>query len=184
MVVTRRSLQALYWCSVSSACGECVIIATDHGICWTGTPGTRIDEGLAWVRRWWSVECLIEGEATASLRLAANELRRYLSGEHVQFSCPLDLRGTPFQLMVWKELCRIPYGETRSYKDIAWTIGRPTASRAVGAANGANPIAIIVPCHRVVGSDSSLTGYGGGLSTKSWLLALERARSEHQALSR
>jgi methylated-DNA-[protein]-cysteine S-methyltransferase len=84
------------------------------------------------------------------------------------------LHGTAFQVAVWKELLRIPYGETRSYLDIAQAIGRPAAVRAVGAANGANPIAIIVPCHRVIGSNGSLTGYGGGLPAKEWLLALEK----------
>ncbi len=107
------------------------------------------------------------------MQQAADELRRYFAGERVQFSCPLDLHGTPFQLMVWRELQQIPYGETRSYGEIAQAIGRPTASRAVGAANGANPVAIIVPCHRVIGSKGSLTGYGGGLPTKAWLLSLE-----------
>lgn len=79
----------------------------------------------------------------------------------------------PFQVSVWQALFRIPYGETRSYAEIASAIGRPRAVRAVGAANGANPVAIIVPCHRVIGSDGTLTGYGGGLPTKRWLLSLE-----------
>jgi len=102
-----------------------------------------------------------------------NELKRYLAGERVQFTCPLDLRGTPFQVAVWRELMRIPYGEIRTYAEIAMAIGRPTATRAVGMANGANPVAIIVPCHRVIGSNGTLTGYGGGLPTKRWLLTLE-----------
>jgi O-6-methylguanine DNA methyltransferase len=85
------------------------------------------------------------------------------------------MHGTPFQLQVWQELRRIPYGETRTYGEIARAIGHPGAARAVGAANGANPIAIIVPCHRVIGSDGALTGYGGGLPTKAWLLSLEGA---------
>jgi O-6-methylguanine DNA methyltransferase len=114
------------------------------------------------------------------LQIAIDELKRYLSGERVQFSCPLDLHGTPFQVIVWRELCNNPYGETRSYRDIARAIGRPSASRAVGAANGANPVAIIVPCHRVVGSDGRLVGYGGGLPTKEWLLAMEKSQRSEQ----
>src|SRR5437016_2281890 len=106
--------------------------------------------------------------------LAMDELRRYLAGERVQFTCPLDLHGTAFQVEVWEELYRIPYGKTYTYAEIAQAIGRPAAVRAVGAANGANPVAIIVPCHRVIGSDGSLTGYGGGLPAKEWLLALEK----------
>ncbi len=108
------------------------------------------------------------------LRQAADQLGRYFAGERLQFTCSLDLHGTPFQLKVWNALTRIPYGETRSYAEIAREIGHPSAVRAVGAANGANPVAIIVPCHRVIGSNGSLTGYGGGLPTKAWLLALEK----------
>jgi O-6-methylguanine DNA methyltransferase len=102
-----------------------------------------------------------------------DQLQRYFAGEPVQFSCPLDLRGTPFQVSVWKELFRIPYGQTRTYAEIASAIGAPRAVRAVGAANGANPVAVIVPCHRVIGSNGTLTGYGGGLGMKEWLLTLE-----------
>lgn len=102
-----------------------------------------------------------------------HELRRYLAGEPVQFACPLDLYGTPFQVAVWQTLYNIPYGEVRSYSAIAQAIGHPSAVRAVGAANGANPVAIIVPCHRVIGSNGSLTGYGGGMERKRWLLAHE-----------
>lgn len=154
--------------------GTCVAMATEKGVCWTGTPGTTQDWGLGWVKRHMPIESFIQGEEVAPLQHAMDELRRYFAGEHLQFSCPLDLHGTPFQIAVWEELFRIPYGETRSYADIARAIGRPAAVRAVGAANGANPIAIIVPCHRVIGSNGSLTGYGGGLPTKEWLLAMER----------
>jgi O-6-methylguanine DNA methyltransferase len=119
-------------------------------------------------------ERVIEGEQVSPLKQAVDELRRYFAGEYVQFSCHLDLHGTPFQIQVWQALFSIPYGETRTYAELARTLGYPNAARAVGAANGANPIAIIVPCHRVIGSNGSLTGYGGGLETKEWLLALER----------
>jgi len=118
----------------------------------------------------------VKDKQAAPLQRAIVEMQRYFAGERVQFTCPLDLRGTPFQLLVWEQLCRIPYGETRTYGEIALAIGRPTASRAVGAANGANPIPVIVPCHRVIGSDGSLTGYAGGLANKSWLLSLEGVR--------
>ncbi len=173
MLTEHRKAQTLYWSSIPSPLGACIVMATEAGVCWTGTPGTAIDEGLYRTKRWLQVDHVIEGEDIAPLRLAADELRRYFAGEHVQFSCPLDLRGTPFQIEVWQELCHIPYGETCCYGEIARVIGRPAASRAVGAANGANPVAIIVPCHRVIGSNGTLTGYGGGLPTKSWLLSLE-----------
>ena len=103
-----------------------------------------------------------------------DQLREYFDGARREFDLPLDLRGTDFQLTVWHELTRIPFGETISYGELARRIGLPAASRAVGAANGANPIPIIVPCHRVIGANGSLTGFGGGIETKKRLLALER----------
>lgn len=102
------------------------------------------------------------------------EFDAYFAGRLQRFSLPLAARGTAFQQAVWQALCDIPYGETRSYSDIARTIGKPDAVRAVGAANGRNPLSIIVPCHRVIGQNGSLTGYAGGLEIKKTLLALER----------
>lgn len=174
MVVIVSNTKTLYWSSMPSPQGTCVVMATQDGVCWTGTPGTVPDEGLMWLRPRIQFESVIEGEEVPPLKQAMEELRRYFAGEYVQFSCPLDLHGTPFQIKVWEALFRIPYGETRTYGELARTLGYPNAARAVGAANGANPIAIIVPCHRVIGSNGSLTGYGGGLETKEWLLALER----------
>jgi methylated-DNA-[protein]-cysteine S-methyltransferase len=106
---------------------------------------------------------------------AVSQLRAYFAGQLRRFDLPLDMRGTDFQLRVWRELERIPYGETRSYLEIAEAIGAPRAVRAVGAANGANPIPIVVPCHRVIGSSGKLVGYGGGLPLKKRLLQLEGA---------
>jgi methylated-DNA-[protein]-cysteine S-methyltransferase len=104
----------------------------------------------------------------------AGQLRDYFAGRRTEFDLPLVLVGTPFQRRVWAELQEIPYGETISYGELAQRIGRPTAARAVGLANGRNPISIIVPCHRVIGADGSLTGYGGGMERKQHLLAFER----------
>jgi methylated-DNA-[protein]-cysteine S-methyltransferase len=106
----------------------------------------------------------------------ANQLREYFAGARKTFEIELAPRGTPFQLDVWKALCEVPYGETITYAELARRIGRPNAVRAVGAANGANPIPIIVPCHRVIGSNGTLTGYGGGIERKQFLLALEGRR--------
>jgi methylated-DNA-[protein]-cysteine S-methyltransferase len=114
---------------------------------------------------------------TGVLDQAAAELAEYFAGRRHEFSLALAPRGTGFQRLVWEALMRIPYGETRSYGELARTIGRPAASRAVGAANGQNPIAIIVPCHRLIGANGDLTGYGGGLDAKRWLLDHERARA-------
>ncbi|GAB3021795.1 methylated-DNA--[protein]-cysteine S-methyltransferase [Mycobacterium bourgelatii] len=108
---------------------------------------------------------------------AVAQLEAYFAGELTDFDLELDLRGTEFQLRVWKALLTIPYGETRSYGEIAEQIGAPGAARAVGLANGHNPIAIIVPCHRVIGASGKLTGYGGGLDRKQTLLGLEKRRT-------
>jgi methylated-DNA-[protein]-cysteine S-methyltransferase len=104
------------------------------------------------------------------------QLAEYLAGERDEFDLPLAPRGTEFERRVWQGLGAIPYGETRSYAEVARSIGHPAACRAVGRANGRNPIAVVIPCHRVIGSDGSLTGYGGGLDLKRFLLDLEGAR--------
>jgi methylated-DNA-[protein]-cysteine S-methyltransferase len=114
------------------------------------------------------------GPGTGALAEAARQLAEYFAGERTEFDLDLALRGTPFQQRVWTELRAIGYGETITYGQLADRIGQPTAFRAVGLANGKNPVGIIVPCHRVVGSDGSLTGYGGGLERKQFLLALEQ----------
>ncbi|MFE7979783.1 methylated-DNA--[protein]-cysteine S-methyltransferase [Streptomyces shenzhenensis] len=105
---------------------------------------------------------------------AGEQLAAYFAGQLKEFTLELRLHGTPFQRSVWEQLTKIPYGETRTYGDLADALGNPNASRAVGLANGRNPVGIIVPCHRVVGSDGSLTGYGGGLERKQRLLDFER----------
>jgi methylated-DNA-[protein]-cysteine S-methyltransferase len=104
---------------------------------------------------------------------AVSQLREYFSGRRRQFDLPLDFQGTAFQKQVWQALLTIPFGETRSYGQVATQVGRPKASRAVGAANGRNPIPIIAPCHRVIGASGRLTGFGGGLDVKARLLRLE-----------
>lgn len=105
------------------------------------------------------------------------QLDEYFAGTRRHFELTLAPEGTAFQRQVWVELCRIPFGETISYRDLAERIGNPRAVRAVGLANGANPIAIVVPCHRVIGANGSLTGYGGGLDRKRFLLSLERGQT-------
>ena len=113
-------------------------------------------------------------EETPLLGQAKQQLAEYFAGQRQAFDLPLRMQGTPFQQKVWAALREIPYGETRSYGQIAAQVGNPKAGRAVGMANNRNPIAIIVPCHRVIGANGSLTGYAGGLSVKQELLALER----------
>jgi methylated-DNA-[protein]-cysteine S-methyltransferase len=127
-------------------------------------PGTRAVEGFA------------------PNRAVVQQVQEYLAGKRREFDVPLDLRGTPFQVDCWNALLAIPYGETRTYAEQAKAIGRAAAVRAVGAANGANPISLIVPCHRVVASGGKLGGYGGGLRLKERLLALEGAAASRDRL--
>lgn len=131
---------------------------------------TANDEGLTAIH--WK-EQAVPVARTPILEQAQDELSEYFEGRRKQFSVPLSAQGTDFQERVWKALSRIPYGATRSYSDIAREVGTPKAMRAVGAANGRNPLAIIVPCHRVIASDGTLGGYAGGLPMKVRLLQIE-----------
>jgi methylated-DNA-[protein]-cysteine S-methyltransferase len=165
--------------TISTTIGELTLVADEHGAITgvefgaraaaaNGASGAGSDRAAA--------TAAPDGpspEATAALDAAAAQLREYLAGERTDFDLRLLPHGNEFEQAVWAELLRIPYGETTSYGEIARRIGHPGAARAVGRANGRNPIAIVVPCHRVIGSDGSLTGYGGGLDLKRALLTLE-----------
>jgi methylated-DNA-[protein]-cysteine S-methyltransferase len=113
----------------------------------------------------------------AMLARVREQLAEYFAGVRREFDMPVKLAGTPFQQRVWQELVNIPFGATITYAELAQRVGKPTATRAVGAANGRNPVSIIVPCHRVIGANGKLTGYGGGLDRKEWLLAWERGET-------
>jgi methylated-DNA-[protein]-cysteine S-methyltransferase len=113
-------------------------------------------------------------QSDAPFTAVREQLAGYFAGERQQFDLPIKLAGTPFQQRVWQELVRIPFGTTITYAQLAQRVGKPTASRAVGHANGRNPISIVVPCHRVIGANGKLTGYAGGIDKKQWLLAWER----------
>jgi methylated-DNA-[protein]-cysteine S-methyltransferase len=136
------------------------------------------DRMLAWIGRHYGKSALREGRSPAAVRDA---FEAYFAGEaRALETVPWIAAGTAFQQKVWDTLCSIPAGETLSYRGLAERIGKPSAVRAVGLANGANPVAVVVPCHRVIGSNGSLTGYGGGLPRKKWLLALEGATVRDQ----
>ncbi len=158
----------LWTADVPSRFGTWRLWSTDFGLCAVAAEsGDRVAKSLR--RRFGAWD-----EAEGDPHDVAPALRRYFGGElDALRGLPLDLAGTEFQRSVWVELGRIPVGETRTYADVAAAIGRPTALRAVGAANGANPVAVVVPCHRVVGTDGSLHGYAGGLALKRALLAHE-----------
>lgn len=125
-------------------------------------------------------ETIIEKE-TPLLRVAKQQLTEYFAGQRTVFDLPIKTAGTAFQQQVWQALKAIPYGETRSYKEIAAAIDNPKAVRAVGGANNKNPISIVIPCHRVIGSNGQLVGYGGGLDTKVFLLALESQNKKNDS---
>lgn len=129
----------------------------------------------SWAKRWAPDATITVGQHNPHLAQLQQELTAYFEGRLRSFSVPLDLHGTPFQTRVWHEVYKVGYAQLRSYREIANSIGSPTAVRAVGAANGANPVPIIVPCHRIIGSDGNLVGYGGGLDLKRRLLELEGA---------
>lgn len=154
----------------------CGVVLSAHGLCRLTLPGESDALGHAWAVRW--MPRASREPDRGELRPVAEALAAYFEGRLRAFTVPLDLRGTPFQRQVWEALCHIPFGEVRTYAEIAELLGRPRATRAVGAANGANPVALIVPCHRVIGSNGSLTGYAGGLALKRFLLEHERQHRE------
>jgi methylated-DNA-[protein]-cysteine S-methyltransferase len=159
-------MNTVFTCTMPTPIGDLTLLATDEGlaaISWpTGDAPSR------------PLPAAIEHPGHPVLAAAVAQLDEYFAGERTTFDLPLVPRGTPFQLLAWEALREIPYGEVRTYGEQAVRIGRPTAFRAVGAANGRNPLPIVVPCHRVIGSTGSLTGFAGGIEVKRWLLEHER----------
>ena len=157
-----------YYKTTKSPVGRLKLIATDKGlaaILWENDNPKRVP-----------LSPLVENETHPVLLAAERELEEYFAGKRTSFSVNLDPVGTDFQNKVWRALSEIPFGETRSYGEIAKEIGNPSAVRAVGAANGRNPLSIIVPCHRAIGASGKLTGFAGGLETKEFLLTLETGK--------
>ena len=157
--------------TVDSQFGPLTLVATNLGlraVLWPGDTGRRVP----------LPDQVADNPHHPILAKTRIQLKEYLTGERKQFEIPLDLRGTEFQQQAWQALADIPYGETASYSEQAMRIGRPRAVRAIGAANGRNPISIILPCHRVIGASGNLTGFAGGLETKSGLLELERSHAD------
>ena len=154
-----------------SPIGEMLVASTEHGLAYLELPHASGCGFRGWLRR-----ALPEARAEVAFqpnRVAVGQVLEYLAGKRREFDLPLDVRGTEFQRSVYDALLRIPYGETRTYGDIAREIGSPKAVRAVGTANGANPVSLVVPCHRVIATGGTLGGYGGGLPLKRRLLAME-----------
>lgn len=174
---------SVLYTTMTSPIGTITIAKTSKGVCFIdfGDSTKTLMSLRLWSQRWLQQDELMRSD-DSSLDDVKSELEEYFAGNRKEFTVPIDLCGTPFQKMVWQELLKIPYGETRAYKDIAMAIDAPKAVRAIGGANHNNPIPIIVPCHRVIGSNGALVGYGGGLSIKEELLALEQSNTIQQAL--
>jgi methylated-DNA-[protein]-cysteine S-methyltransferase len=151
--------------AMKSPVGTLTLVGSDRGLAavlWPNEKPDRVKLGI-----------VTEDKSHPVLVEAERQLTEYFAGKRKKFSLKLDFTGTPFQTSVWRALLTIPFGETRSYGEIARQVGKPTAMRPVGAANGRNPISIIAPCHRVIGTNGKLTGFAGGLKTKAFLLDLE-----------
>jgi AraC family transcriptional regulator, regulatory protein of adaptative response / methylated-DNA-[protein]-cysteine methyltransferase len=160
---------------VDSQFGRILIATTRVGVCWIGVSDNEAHLTVELQRDLSDAEVSRDDDGLSALARTAVD---FIHGDAREIVLPIDLRGTPFQISVWRELCTIPWGATRSYGEIARRLGRPEASRAVGAANGSNPLAIIIPCHRAIGADGSLTGYRWGLEYKRRLLDHECALAQ------
>lgn len=161
---TKLELEGQHW----------LLMATERGVCRIIFPHEKLEDWHGWIERVASGAEVKEDGYVLQRTGVIDRLQAYFAGERVSFrEVPLDLMGTPFQQQVWTALGDVPYGETRTYRDIAVAVGRPQAVRAVGAANGTNPVPILLPCHRIIGANRKLTGFRGGLAMKRRLLDLE-----------
>lgn len=157
-------MSEIHYTKISSPVGTLTLVASEKGLC--GLYMEEHEKGTLNKDSW--------TEDASRFSETSKQLNEYFSGKRQNFDLRLDMKGTPFQLSAWHALLEIPFGETRSYGEQAASIHHPKAVRAIGLANGKNPISIVVPCHRVIGKNGSLTGYGGGIETKRFLLELEK----------
>ncbi|HET7658364.1 MAG TPA: methylated-DNA--[protein]-cysteine S-methyltransferase [Bacillales bacterium] len=168
----------IFYGEADSPIGPLTIVATSKGVC--KIEFGKVNETMAnlqvWVKKHFLKSEMVRDEA--EIKFVACQLNEYFRGIRTSFDVPLDLHGTPFQKKVWEALRQIPHGETRSYKEVAQSMNAGKAVRAIGNANNKNPLPIIIPCHRVIGSNGSLVGYGGGLQRKKYLLDIEKVHSK------
>ncbi|MGE7675131.1 methylated-DNA--[protein]-cysteine S-methyltransferase [Lysinibacillus sp. NPDC094403] len=170
-----KNKPTLYWSLLKLKDWNFYIASTSKGLVFVGSQNKPFEELFEWAKKRFPGSPLVEDNE--KLEPYVVEITQYLEGERRTFTVPFEYVGTQFQLAVWNALCEIPYGQMKSYSDIANAINKPAAVRAVGAAIGANPVLITVPCHRVIGKNGSLTGYRGGLEMKTLLLDLEQQAS-------
>ncbi|MDF2923589.1 MAG: [Fe-S]-binding protein [Paenibacillaceae bacterium] len=170
-------MSVIYYKYLEAPIGRLLLCSTERGLCRIGFDRSRQqEEELEELEQWARLRIAADSrllEGGFHIEEAEEQLRQYFAGERSGFSVSLDLHGTPFQQQVWQSLAKIPYGEVRSYKQIAQNIGSPKAVRAVGGANNRNPVPVIIPCHRVIGASGDMVGYAGGLTIKQMLLELE-----------
>lgn len=163
----------VYCTSFDSKIGLIYVASTEKGVCKISVPRQTKRDFFGWLDENFDDSEVVDNKSRN--KEVIDQLTRYFNGKLAKFLCPIDLLGTPFQIRVWKELTKIPYGTTITYKQLAKRIGTSRGFQAVGRANAANPLPIIVPCHRVIGTDGSLVGYSSGIKTKEFLLKLEGA---------
>jgi O-6-methylguanine DNA methyltransferase len=169
-------MEKIYCRKIETSWGRFFAAASPSGICRIDLPGQTADSFVEWLQKKYPSAEIIPSPDPVLIRLE-KQLVNYFERQLTQFDLPLSLAGTPFQQSVWQELLKIPYGETLSYIELARRLGNPLSVRAVGTANGANPLPIVIPCHRVIGAGGKLIGYGGGLEMKQKLLQLESPQS-------
>ena len=170
---TKHSATRVYCTSFDSRIGRIYVASTDNGVCKVSVPRETRKDFVAWLRSHFDLEAVVDNRSRN--RDAIDQLTRYFNGKLVKFNCLVEPIGTPFQMRVWHELSKIPYGTTVTYKCLAKRVAAPTAYQAVGRAIAGNPLPIVIPCHRVLGSNGSLVGYSCGIKTKEFLLRLEGA---------
>jgi methylated-DNA-[protein]-cysteine S-methyltransferase len=166
-------MPTVYGTSFDSRIGLIYVASTDKGVCKISVPKETRRDFFRWLHDHFADHEVADNKSRN--REAIDQLIRYFNGKLARFTCPVDLIGTPFQIRVWRELAKIPYGTTITYKQLARRVGTSKGFQAVGRANASNPLPIIVPCHRVLGTDGSLVGYSSGIKTKEFLLKLEGA---------
>jgi methylated-DNA-[protein]-cysteine S-methyltransferase len=170
---TRLVSTKVYCTSFESKIGRIYVASTDRGVCKISVPREARKDFFDWLKKHFEVESIIDNRSKN--KEVIDQLNRYFNGKLAKFTVPIDLLGTPFQMRVWKELVRIPYGVTSTYKHVSRKVSAPKGFQAVGRATGQNPLPIIVPCHRVLGANGAMVGYSCGVKTKELLLRLEGA---------
>ena len=163
----------VYCTSFDSRIGHIYVASTDQGVCKISVPRETRKDFFSWLEKQFELDAVVDNKSRN--REIIDQLTRYFSGKLAKFTCAVHPVGTPFQIRVWKELAKIPYGTTLTYGQLAKRVGVPKGFQAMGRATSANPVPIIIPCHRVIGSDGSLVGYSAGIKTKEFLLRLEGA---------